>query len=53
VIGRDKAFRKQLLNQKIKEYFYGSSKYELSPYSTIMSFPEAIIRRVGEGKVQD
>ncbi|KAJ3126799.1 hypothetical protein HK098_007092 [Nowakowskiella sp. JEL0407] len=49
VVDRDKPTKRQEQMRKIKEYFYGSGKYELSPYSNIVSFNDMLIRQVGEG----
>lgn len=49
VVNRDKAYRKALTNAKIKEYFYGTPKYDLHPYREILKFDYVRIRRVGEG----
>ncbi|KAJ3056160.1 hypothetical protein HK097_007884 [Rhizophlyctis rosea] len=49
VVSRDKAYRKETQQQRIKEYFYGTSKNELSPYNSVVSFADAAIRRIGEG----
>ncbi|TPX65304.1 hypothetical protein SpCBS45565_g05299 [Spizellomyces sp. 'palustris'] len=49
VVTRDKTYRKQLQMHKIKEYFYGTLKGELSPYSSLVSFADVAVRMVGEG----
>ncbi|KAG0325485.1 Cleavage polyadenylation factor subunit clp1 [Dissophora globulifera] len=49
VVERDNAFRRHTQNQKIREYFYGTSKSELAPYSTNIGYHEVEILRVGEG----
>ncbi|KAI9094124.1 Pre-mRNA cleavage complex II protein Clp1-domain-containing protein [Phlyctochytrium arcticum] len=49
VVTRDRVYRKQLEMSKIKEYFYGTLKGELSPYSSIVPFADVAVRRVGEG----
>lgn len=51
VVTRDKTYRKQLQMQRIKEYFYGTTKGELSPYSSLVNFAEVAVRRVGEGNL--
>jgi polyribonucleotide 5'-hydroxyl-kinase len=51
VVERDTAFRRQTQNQKIREYFYGTSKSELAPYSTMINFHDIEILRVGEGSL--
>ncbi|SAM09369.1 hypothetical protein [Absidia glauca] len=48
VVERDKQFRTQLQRTKIKEYFYGTPKCELSPYSMLVNFNDINIWRVGE-----
>ena len=50
VVTRDKNFRRQQQNAKIKEYFYGSPKNEMNPGSMPVSFNDVAVRRVGEGK---
>ncbi|KAJ3298078.1 hypothetical protein HK104_011191 [Borealophlyctis nickersoniae] len=49
VVSRDKVFRRQVQMHKIREYFYGTPKTELSPYSNIVGFADVNIRRVGGG----
>ncbi|KAF9432466.1 Cleavage polyadenylation factor subunit clp1 [Entomortierella beljakovae] len=49
VVERDTAFRRQTQNHKIREYFYGTTKNELAPYSTMINFHDVEILRVGEG----
>ncbi|KAJ3014404.1 hypothetical protein HKX48_005182 [Thoreauomyces humboldtii] len=49
VVTRDKTYRRHLQMHKIKEYFYGTTKGELSPYSSLVPFADVNIRRVGEG----
>ena len=34
--------------QRIREYFYGTPKYELSPFNTSVPFTEIAVRRIGE-----
>ncbi|CAG8574258.1 12561_t:CDS:10, partial [Acaulospora morrowiae] len=51
VVGRDKAFRRQIQMRKIREYFYGLPKFELSPYSTTINLNEVSIYRVGVGSL--
>jgi len=51
VVDRDNAFRRQLQMRKIREYFYGTPKCELSPYSTIINFHDFSIYRVGVGSL--
>lgn len=34
---------------KIREYFYGTPKCELAPYSNLVAFEDVSIYRVGEG----
>ncbi|KAI9350601.1 hypothetical protein DFJ73DRAFT_795906 [Zopfochytrium polystomum] len=48
-VSRDKAFRRHQQNAKIKEYFYGTAKFPLSPYSNSVGFNEVTVRMVGEG----
>jgi polyribonucleotide 5'-hydroxyl-kinase len=51
VVERDEQFRTQLQRSKIQEYFYGTNKCELSPYSTLTSFADVSIWRVGESSL--
>ncbi|KAF9898770.1 Cleavage polyadenylation factor subunit clp1 [Lobosporangium transversale] len=51
VVERDHAFRRQTQNQKIREYFYGTSKSELAPYSTMVNYHDIEILQVGEGSL--
>ena len=51
VVERDSAFRRHTQNQKIREYFYGTSKSELAPYSTMINYHDIEILRVGEGSL--
>ncbi|KAF9583618.1 Cleavage polyadenylation factor subunit clp1 [Lunasporangiospora selenospora] len=51
VVERDSAFRRHTQNQKIKEYFYGTSKSELAPYSTMVNYHDVEILRVGDGNL--
>lgn len=51
VVERDSTFRRQTQNQKIREYFYGTSKSELAPYSTMINYHDVEILRVGEGSL--
>ncbi|KAG9067261.1 Cleavage polyadenylation factor subunit clp1 [Linnemannia hyalina] len=51
VVERDNAFRRQTQNQKIREYFYGTSKSELAPYSTMINYHDIEILQVGEGSL--
>ncbi|KAJ3291651.1 hypothetical protein HDU79_002162 [Rhizoclosmatium sp. JEL0117] len=48
VVSRDKAYRRALQSAKIREYFYGTTKFPLSPFSNIVSFNELAVRRVGD-----
>ncbi|KAI8089895.1 Pre-mRNA cleavage complex II protein Clp1-domain-containing protein [Halteromyces radiatus] len=48
VVERDKQFKIQLQRSKIQEYFYGTSKCELSPYSMLVNFNDINVWRVGE-----
>ncbi|KAF9941838.1 hypothetical protein BGZ67_003928 [Mortierella alpina] len=51
VVERDSAFRRQTQKQKIREYFYGTSKSELAPYSTMVNYHDVEVLRVGEGSL--
>eukprot|EP00158_Paraphelidium_tribonemae_P004142 Partr_v1_DN26594_c1_g1_i5_m3971 putative Required for endonucleolytic cleavage during polyadenylation-dependent pre-mRNA 3'-end formation (By similarity) len=48
VVTRDKTYRKHMQMQKVREYFYGTPKYDLSPYSSSVPFTEIAVRRIGE-----
>ncbi|ORX44933.1 Clp1-domain-containing protein [Hesseltinella vesiculosa] len=48
VVERDRAFRTQTQKAKIHEYFYGTSNYELAPYSMLLNFSDLHVWRVGE-----
>ncbi|KAI9017058.1 Pre-mRNA cleavage complex II protein Clp1-domain-containing protein [Gaertneriomyces semiglobifer] len=49
VVTRDRTHRRALQMHRIKEYFYGTHKNELNPYSSLVNFADASVRRVGEG----
>jgi polyribonucleotide 5'-hydroxyl-kinase len=34
--------------QRVREYFYGTARSELAPYSTVVPFSEIAVRRIGE-----
>lgn len=56
VVNRDKAFRRQMQMQKIKDYFYGTpntflGRADLNPYSLIIPFHVVDIRRIGDVSV--
>ncbi|RHZ59936.1 hypothetical protein Glove_360g62 [Diversispora epigaea] len=51
VVDRDKTFRRQTQMRKIREYFYGLPKFELSPCSTLINLNEVSIYRVGVGSL--
>lgn len=48
VVERDRQFRTQLQRSKIQEYFYGTPKCELSPYSMLVNFSDVNVWRIGE-----
>ncbi|CDH48990.1 polyribonucleotide 5-hydroxyl-kinase clp1 [Lichtheimia corymbifera JMRC:FSU:9682] len=48
VVERDRQFKTELQRSKIHEYFYGTLKCELSPYSMLVNFDDVTIWRVGE-----
>lgn len=37
--------------QRIREYFYGTPKFELAPYTTSVAFHEITVMRIGESKL--
>ncbi|RGB29078.1 Pre-mRNA cleavage complex II protein Clp1-domain-containing protein [Rhizophagus diaphanus] len=51
VVNRDNAFRRQAQMRKIREYFYGLPKFELSPCSTLINLNDISIYRVGVGSL--
>jgi polyribonucleotide 5'-hydroxyl-kinase len=48
VVERDKQFKSKLQRAKIHEYFYGTPKCELSPYSMLVNYDDLQIWRVGD-----
>ncbi|KAI8076436.1 Pre-mRNA cleavage complex II protein Clp1-domain-containing protein [Gilbertella persicaria] len=48
VVERDRQFKTRLQRTKIHEYFYGSPKCELSPYSMLVNYDDIKIWRVGD-----
>ncbi|KAG0189240.1 Cleavage polyadenylation factor subunit clp1 [Apophysomyces sp. BC1034] len=48
VVERDRQFKLQLQRSKIQEYFYGTPKCELSPYSMLVNYSDISVWRVGE-----
>ncbi|CAJ0639066.1 2613_t:CDS:10 [Entrophospora sp. SA101] len=51
VVYQDKGFRRQVQMRKIREYFYGLPKVELSPCSTLINLNDVTIFRVGVGSL--
>lgn len=51
VVSRDKAARRAMQLQRIKEYFYGTSKNDLTPFSQTVPLSDVIVRRVMEGSI--
>ena len=49
VVSRDTAHRRQVLLQRVKGYFYGTIKNDLTPFSQTVSFADLVVRRVIEG----
>jgi len=49
VVNRDSSYRRILQSYKIKEYFYGTHKCELAPYSVIVPFSDIYIRTIEQG----
>lgn len=49
VVNRDPSTRRILQSYKIKEYFYGTHKCELAPYSVIVPFSDIFIRTIEQG----
>lgn len=45
-MARDSTYRKQLQLRQLREYFYGSPKCELAPYSSTLYFSDISIRRI-------
>ncbi|KAI8372301.1 Pre-mRNA cleavage complex II protein Clp1-domain-containing protein [Choanephora cucurbitarum] len=48
VVERDRQFKTRLQRAKIHEYFYGTPKCELSPYSMLVNYDDIKIWRVGD-----
>lgn len=48
VVERDRQYLTQLQRNKIHEYFYGTPKGDLSPYSMLVNFSDVTIWRAGE-----
>lgn len=48
VVERDRQFKARLQRAKIHEYFYGTPKCELSPYSMLVNYDDIKIWRVGD-----
>jgi polyribonucleotide 5'-hydroxyl-kinase len=48
VVERDKQFKNLLQRTKVHEYFYGTPKCELSPYSMLINYDDVKIWRVGD-----
>jgi polyribonucleotide 5'-hydroxyl-kinase len=51
VVSRDKAIRRQIQLQRVKEYFYGTLKNDLTPFSQTVPFSDIVVRRVMEGSI--
>ena len=49
VVSRETSTRKEMQLRRVKEYFYGSVKNELTPFSQTVSFNDVIVRRVVQG----
>ncbi|KAK4511529.1 uncharacterized protein ATC70_012744 [Mucor velutinosus] len=48
VVERDRQFKTRLQRTKIHEYFYGTPKCELSPYSMLVNYDDIKVWRVGD-----
>ncbi|KAG1471845.1 hypothetical protein G6F56_001894 [Rhizopus delemar] len=48
VVERDKQFKNMLQRTKVHEYFYGTPKCELSPYSMLINYGDINVWRVGD-----
>ncbi|KAI8647042.1 Pre-mRNA cleavage complex II protein Clp1-domain-containing protein [Parasitella parasitica] len=48
VVERDRQFKTRLQRSKIHEYFYGTPKCELSPYSMLVNYDDIKVWRVGD-----
>ncbi|KAJ3068177.1 hypothetical protein HDU98_008673 [Podochytrium sp. JEL0797] len=48
VVTRDKSYRRAVASMKIREYFYGTTNFPLSPFSNTVSFHELHVRRIGD-----
>jgi len=51
VVSRDKTSRRHAQLQRVKEYFYGTVKNDLTPFSQTVPFGDVIVRRAMEGSV--
>lgn len=50
-VDRDDEFMQQMREASIKEYFFGDVKRTLSPHTQQVSFDEATIYKIREGKL--
>eukprot|EP00842_Homolaphlyctis_polyrhiza_P006326 jgi/Hompol1/6695/HPOL_000415-RA len=48
-VTRNRDIRRKMQMQRIAEYFYGSHKTEMTPFSQTISFSDVAIRKVDEG----
>ncbi|KAI8618295.1 protein CLP1 [Chytriomyces sp. MP71] len=48
VVSRDKAFRRAVEGARVREYFYGTPRFPLSPFSNTVKFDDLAVRRVGD-----
>jgi polyribonucleotide 5'-hydroxyl-kinase len=51
VVTRDRAAKRQMHLQRVKEYFYGTVGNDLTPFSQTVSFSDIIVRRAVEGSI--
>ncbi|TPX50129.1 hypothetical protein SeMB42_g00148 [Synchytrium endobioticum] len=47
VVDKTQSYRRTLTSRRIREYFYGTPKSELSPHSSTLPYSELVVRRVG------
>jgi polyribonucleotide 5'-hydroxyl-kinase len=48
VVEKDKTYRRYMMMKRVREYFYGSPNFELSPYTSSVPFHEVHVRRIPE-----
>ncbi|OZJ04616.1 hypothetical protein BZG36_02036 [Bifiguratus adelaidae] len=51
VVERDSEYREKLESREIHDYFYGTSRFELSPYSLLVNFDDLAIYQIGQSNM--